>query len=105
MTKLLFCSQSAAKLLILKGPQGSMRGSLSLENEMPGLHHDSFLLRLQQRRDKKWNLQHSPLIGWWHEGRTGQARVSPETDNAILLVLKYWDSVVHTYLVYENMTC
>ena len=70
-----------------------MRGSLSLENEMPGLHHDSFLLRLQQKRDKKWNLQHSPLI------------VSPETDNAILLVLKYWDSVVHTYLIYENMTC
>ena len=53
MTKLLFCSQSAAKLLILKGPQGSKMESLSLENEMPGLHHDSFSLRLQQNRDKE----------------------------------------------------
>ena len=40
MTKELFCSQAAAKLSILKGPQRSKRGRPSFENEMPGLHHE-----------------------------------------------------------------
>ena len=40
MTKLLFYSQAPAKLSILKGPQGSKRGRLSFENEMPGLHYE-----------------------------------------------------------------
>ena len=40
VTKLLFCSQAAEKLLIFKGPQGSKRGRLSFENEMPALHHE-----------------------------------------------------------------
>ena len=54
-------------------------------------------------KTKKCTLQHSPLIGW-PEGGAGQAIVS-ETNNAVLQVSKYWDSIINTYLVYKNMIC
>ena len=56
VTKLLFCSQAAEKLLIFKGPQGSKRGRLSFENEMPALHHEILSILLSVTAvEERWS--------------------------------------------------
>ena len=64
----------------------------------------SFSLNLQRKSDEEVRFTTQSLIGW-HEGGAGQASASPETDNTVLQVSKYWDSIVHTYFIYKNMIC